>query len=112
MVDPRPRQEPEDPDLVRLKVSNKMRAERPDAPAFYTYPVVVAVHALSRGEASPHQQTEVLKWIIEFVAGVNEHQFYPDDRQTAFSLGRKFVGDQIIKVTKMDLSKLRSKENG
>ena len=104
--------EPEDPDLVRLRVSNKMRAERPDAPAFYTYPVVVAVHALARGEANPHQQTEVLKWILEFVAGVNEHQFYPDDRMTAFSLGRKFVGDQIIKVSKLDLSTLRSNEHG
>lgn len=85
----------------------KTRAAGPHIPADYDVADAAAIQALVNGTAEPHQQQRALKWIIEQASGTYEFQFYPDDRQTSFALGRGFVGQQIVKMTRMNLSQLR-----
>lgn len=83
------------------------RAIGPHVPPPYELPDVSALQALHRGSASPDQQQRALQWIIEQAAGAYEFQFYPSDRETSFALGRGFVGQQIVKLLKLDLASLR-----
>lgn len=74
---------------------------------------VAAVQALARGDASPHQQQEALRWIIEQAAGTYDLSFTPDsDRGTSFAEGRRFVGLQIVKLTKLDKETMKDDTNG
>lgn len=86
-------------------------ALRPDAPAPYEVAEAASFQALQRGDASPHQQQLALKWLIERAAGTYEHHYYPSDRDTAFALGRRFVGQQVVKLLTLNLSTLRRESN-
>lgn len=87
------------------------RALGPHIPADYTLADASAIQALHRGDASADQQQRALRWLIEQASGTYEFQFYPSDRETAFALGRGFVGQQIVKLVKLDLSSLRRQAN-
>lgn len=87
------------------------RATGPHIPAQYELADARAIQALIAGTAEPHQQQRAIKWIIEQAAGTYEFQFYPTERETSFSLGRCFVGQQVVKLARLNLSQLRS-ENG
>ena len=73
-------------------------------PAAYGKRHVVAIQALVNGTAEPHQQQLALQWIIEQCSGMYQFHFYPTDRETAFALGRGFVGQQIVKMYKLNAS--------
>jgi hypothetical protein len=88
-------------------MATNKRAHIPYAPAAYDIADASAIQALMRGEADAFQQQRVLKWIIEQAAGTYEFQYYPSERDTAFALGRGFVGQQVIKLSKLNLSALR-----
>jgi hypothetical protein len=87
------------------------RADGPHIPAPYTLADAGAIQALQRGDATADQQQRALAWLIKQAAGTYEFQFYPSDRETAFALGRAFVGQQIVKLATLDLSSLRRLEN-
>ena len=82
------------------------RAAGPHIPAPYELADVSAIQALQRGDASEHQQQRALKWLIEKAAGTYEFNFYPTDRETAFALGREFVGQQVVKLLHLSMSEL------
>lgn len=83
------------------------RAIGPHVPAQYEIAHASAIQALIRGEAEPNQQQMVMQWIIEQAAGTYEFQFYPTERETSFALGRAFVGQQIVKLSKLNTQSLR-----
>ena len=83
-----------------------LRSATPVAPADYEPADVSAIQALSRGEADEHQQKRAMKWIIEQAAGTYEMHYYPTERNTSFSLGRGFVGQQIVKMLRLNVSAL------
>jgi hypothetical protein len=83
------------------------RAQGPHIPAEYQLADAIAVQALVRGEADRDQQQRVMRWIIEQASGMYEFHFYPGDRETSFALGRSFVGQQIVKLSKLNTSSLR-----
>lgn len=94
--------------------SNKPAATRalgPQVPAQYEIAHASAIQAMMRGDAEPHQQQMVMKWIIEQAAGTYEFQFYPGERETSFALGRAFVGQQIVKLSKLNTSAMLKIEN-
>ena len=65
------------------------------------------MQALSRGEATDHQQQHALKFIVEQLAGTYDLSFRPDSpRVTDFAEGRRYVGLQIVKLTKLNLSRI------
>jgi hypothetical protein len=83
------------------------RAIGPFIPPPYEVADASAFQALERGEAEPHQQQRALKWLIEQAAGTYEFNYYPTDRDTSFGLGRAFVGQQVIKLLRLNTSQLR-----
>ncbi len=86
------------------------RAQGPQVPADYDLPVVSAMQALLAGDADDVQQKLALQWIIEQAAGTYEFQYYPSERDTAFALGRAHVGQQIVKLLKLNTMTLRRGE--
>jgi hypothetical protein len=86
-------------------------ARGPYIPAAYEIADISAVQALSAGEATPEQQRRALKWLIERASGTYEFHYYPSDRDTAFALGRGFVGQQIVKLLTLNVSSLRRHEH-
>jgi len=87
------------------------RAKGPNIPPRYELADVSAFQALQIGNATPEQQMRALKWLIERGAGTYDHHFYPSDRDTAFALGRAFVGQQVVKLLKLSVGDLRRVEN-
>ena len=86
------------------------RALGPQVPAPYEIADAAAIQALMRGDAEPHQQQRAMRWLIEQAAGAYEFQYYSTDRDTAFALGRAFVGQQIVKLSKLNTQTLRRDE--
>ncbi len=83
------------------------RAIGPYAPAEWEPADIVAIQALLDGRAESYQQQRAMKWIIEQAAGTYEFSYYPTDRDTAFALGRAFVGQQIVKMSKLNASVMK-----
>ena len=81
-------------------------------PANFGMAVATAMQAMAQGTADPEQQKLAFRWIVEQASGMYEFQYYVDPREEAFSLGRCFVGQQIVGVTKVKLSELMRKQNG
>ena len=88
---------------------------RPWQPARCTKADISAIKALSNGTANPEQQVRALKWIVEDAAMYYDLSYSPGGedgrRDTDFAEGRRYVGGQIVKLTKLDLSKLKESAN-
>jgi hypothetical protein len=87
----------------------------PWSPAEYDLADAGAIQALIRGDASPEQQQRAVKWIIESAAGTYDQTYWPGGeegrRNTDFAEGKRFVGNSIVKLSKLNLSSLRGKGN-
>ncbi len=71
---------------------------------------VAALQAMRRGEANADQQVRALEFILDTICDIDGMSFRPGsdgDRDTAFAEGRRFVGNQIVKLTKLPLSKIK-----
>ena len=78
-------------------------------PVEYVKADVVALQAWSRGEATPDQQKRSAEFILETICDRTGMSYRPGldgDRDTAFAEGRRFVGNQIVKLVNFPLSKL------
>lgn len=82
----------------------------PWRPPSYEEADVVAIQALARGTANLEQQRRALTWIIERAAGTYEMSYRPGGedgaRDTVFAEGRRFVGNQVVKMTKLKVGQL------
>ena len=87
------------------------RALGPHIPAPYELAEATAFQALQRGDATPDQERRAIDWLIKAAAGTYEFQYYPSDRDTAFALGRAFVGQQVVKLLTLNLMSLRRERN-
>lgn len=77
-------------------------------PAVYEIADAGAIQALYRGDATPEQQKRALKWLIEGAAATYEASFDPvNDRVTSYMEGKRSVGNQIVKLCKLNLNELR-----
>lgn len=92
-------------------MSKAPKAPLPYQPVPYDEAITAAIRALNNGTASPEMQQRGLKWIIEVAAGTYEQPFRPGGqdgaRETDFSCGRMFVGQQIVKQLKLQLVERR-----
>lgn len=92
------------------KTKEKIEAHAPWLPPVYEPADVAAIQALARGNASMDQQKRALTWLIEKAAGTYEMSYRPGgaegERDTAFAEGRRFVGNQVVKMTKLKQGKL------
>ena len=77
-------------------------------PPEYELSDVCALKGLANGTATPEQQQQALKWIIERACATYELSYRPtSDRDTTFAEGRRFVGLQIVKALHLDLEMLK-----
>lgn len=92
----------------------KESAYDPHIPPSYNSKDVRAIQALYQGNANAEQQQHALKWIVEIAASTYDLAYRPGGeegrRATDFALGRMFVGQQIVKLAKIKLSKLIEQE--
>lgn len=89
------------------KIPNK----DPWTPVGYETEDAAAVQAVVYGRASEDQQRRALKFIIEVVCARDDQSYRsgkPDD--TAFAEGKRYVGNQIVKFSKLNLAALRGKQ--
>jgi len=92
----------------QLKPVAKVKAASAWDPAPWEERHAYALQALAGGVASPDQQKEALRWIIEGAAGHNDWAYRPSsERDTAMFLGRQFVAKQVIKLLNINLSSLK-----
>jgi len=71
-----------------------------------------AIKALSEGRADEYQQGLALSVIIHKLSRTHDLGYIPGSfDQTAFLAGRSFVGKQIIKYTKLPVTKTPEVEN-
>lgn len=85
----------------------------PWKPTEYTKRQVGLIKALARGEASPEQQKEALRFIVVDICKTYDLSFRPEsERDTVFAEGKRYVGLQIVKFTQLDVTKLRFEDDG
>ena len=73
-------------------------------------PGVAAIKAIDRGDATPEQQRLALTTIIEGLCGYYDLSYRPGaegERETAFAEGKRFVGAQLVKLTKLDVNRIK-----
>ena len=82
--------------------------QEPWKPSHYEIEDAGAIQALLRGEALPHQQQRALAYIIEQLCGTYDMSFRPlSERDTCFAEGKRWVGSQLAKLTKVNLNKMK-----
>lgn len=77
---------------------------QPWHPAQWEEADVLAIQAVARGEADSGQQQRALRWIVESASMTYQQSFTPNQSDvTSFIEGRRSVGNQVIKLMKLDL---------
>jgi hypothetical protein len=78
------------------------KATQPWHPAPYEPADTGAIKALASGTANQGQQQRALNWIIMTLCGTYDMSYRSgSERDTAFAEGKRFVGNQIVKQTKL-----------
>lgn len=86
-------------------------ARDPVTPAFYQYADAAALQAVAKGVANEGQQRRALSWIVEVCADTYGLSYRGDKtHDTSFAEGKRAVGLQIVKLTKINLGPLREAE--
>lgn len=79
-------------------------------PADFNHSDASAVQAWAAGKANEGQQKRAFDWILKKACGVPVWAFRADQRETDIALGRQFVGQQIMGLLNVNLSKLEKHE--
>lgn len=80
----------------------------PWLPPQYEIADIVAVQACVSGTATDEQQKRAMRWIVEQGCLTYDLGWHPD--LADFAAGRRFVGTQIVKLTKLNVAVLKKKE--
>ena len=84
----------------------------PYDPADYESHHAGAVQALIRGDCPEHLQKEFIRWLIEDCCATYDQSYWGSHtHDTAFAEGKRFCGNTVIKLSKLDPTKLRSNTN-
>ena len=98
----------------RQPTKEALLANGPWLPPPWELADAAALQALVRGDAAPDQQRRAVKWLVEVCCGIYDVSYRPgaEDgrRDTDFAEGRRFVGLQVVKLTRLDLAKIRRTE--
>ena len=89
----------------------KPSSSAPWKPVKYTKADVSALQALRRGDPTADQCHRAMEFILETICDRNGMSFRPGglegDRETCIAEGRRFVGNQIVKLVNLPLSKIK-----
>lgn len=78
----------------------------PWLPATYDEHDVLAIQALVAGTANDQQQKRVFRYIVETVCGAYDLSYRPNERDTAFAEGKRYVGLTLVKLARLNVSAL------
>lgn len=94
---------------ARAKVAEKPKHAYHPAP--WEVPDAEAIQALVEGKANSDQQRRALRWILEGACAYTDWAYRPgaSSRDTDMCLGRQFVGHQILKLSRLNLSLFRKR---
>lgn len=90
-------------------------AEKPKEayhPAPWELHEAAAIQALFAGNATPDQQRTALKWILDGACNLYDLSYRPGpggERDTALAEGRRLVGLQIVKLSRLNLEIFRKR---
>jgi hypothetical protein len=88
--------------------------KRPYNPPAYDDQIVIAIQMLSEGKANEGQQTMALDWIVHELCKTYDLSYRPNefggDRDTVFAEGKRFVGLELVKMTKLKVGRMQHKE--
>ncbi len=97
-----------------MAATPKPKSSAPWMPVKYVKADVAALQAMRRGEANADQQQRAMEFILDTICDRNGMSFRPGGaegaRETDFAEGRRFVGNQIVKLTKLPLSKIKEEK--
>lgn len=104
----------EQPDRPKKRPTKaELLSHGPWLPPAYELADAAALQAVANGSANPEQQKRALKWVIEQGAGTYDMSYRPGAeegrRDTDFAEGRRFVGNQIVKLLKISLAAMARK---
>lgn len=92
-----------------------MAAKKPVPPYLrcdWDVPVVAAVQALQRGDATSDQQKQFLAWLINVGCSTYDQSFQESgERESNFAAGRRQVGLWIVKLLHLSTNALRKAQN-
>lgn len=75
-----------------------------------------ALYALAQGRAEPHQQQRAWRFIIEKLCGTYDLPYRPGGaegaRDTDFAAGKMFVGQQLVKLSKIHVQAITTGKRG
>lgn len=81
------------------------------APAPYDKDILMAIRACIAGKASEGQQQTAMDWIITKASNLYDVSYRKQDTHaTAFAEGRRFVGNQIVKMLREETLKALEKD--
>jgi hypothetical protein len=66
-----------------------------------------ALQAVWAGNANEGQQVAAISFILDKLCDRGSNQYYQSDRDTAFALGKKFVGDHIAGAINAKVGKIQ-----
>ena len=94
-----------------MTTASEPKSSAPWMPIKYVKADVAALQAMRRGEANADQQKRAMEFILETICDRHGMSFRPGGpegaRDTDFAEGRRFVGNQIVKLTKLQLGKIK-----
>jgi hypothetical protein len=89
-----------------------LKDRAPWKPPQYDLADIVALQALLRGEANPEQQKRFVKWLVESACSTYQPSYRSNNPyDTAFAEGRRAVGLNIVTMSVLNVSTLRSKQD-
>lgn len=76
---------------------------RPWHPEKYEPADVRAIKNLAMGEADEIEQARAFKWIVENLCRTYDQTYFPEsDRDSAFAEGKRFVGNALVKMLRLN----------
>lgn len=104
----------EQPPKRPLVTEQSILQSSPWLPVPYELADVMAIKALAAGTAEKEQQLRAMRWILVEASGRLEMSYRPGAeegrRNTDFMEGRRFVGNQIVKLINTDPAKVQKRE--
>lgn len=101
-------------DKIR-KLPGRLRGDAPWLPWRWEDDVAGArsIQAVAEGVADEVQQRLAIKTIVEQLCATYDLSYSPDsERDSAFAEGKRFVGLQVAKLTKLNYTNVKREQNG
>lgn len=87
-----------------------MEKKKPYLPPDAELADVMAIKALFEGTANEGQQKRALAWIINEACATYGLGYFESERDDSFAAGKRFVGQQLVKLVKANAETYRKRE--